>query len=208
MFSEVDGAPSAPARTDERILAAAEQCMSRLGLARVSMREVAAQAGLSRGALYLHFADRDALVEAVLERAARRFVASSAGVVSRRRTLEAQVAEAAVFIRSHLGDQLLTLRLPADEETVFATVLTSRMAHVVAEWIEFWLPFLRAAQDRGEIRPQVDHRKAAEWIVRMLLSFAVMPAVTFDAERPDQVRAFVRAFVIAGLGPGTAEREG
>jgi AcrR family transcriptional regulator len=193
--------------TRERILAAAEQCMSRFGMTRFSMTDVAAQAGLSRGAVYLHFADRGALMDAVLAAAADRFVASSVPAVSRRRTLAGQVAEAAVFIREHLGDQVLTLRLQADEETIFAALLTSRMEHVVQEWIEFWLPYLAEAEQRGEIRAGIDHRQAAEWIVRMMLTFAVMPAASFDAHRPEQVRSFVRSFMVAGLGPGVTERE-
>jgi hypothetical protein len=66
--------------------------------------------------------------------------------------------------------------------------------------VEFWLPYLAEAEARGEIRPGVDHRQAAEWIVRMMLSFAIMPAVSFDADHPEQVRAFVRAFIVDGLG--------
>jgi hypothetical protein len=34
-----------------------------------------------------------------------------------------------------------------------------------------------------------------------MLSFAIMPAVSFDAERPGQVSAFVRSFIVDGLGP-------
>jgi AcrR family transcriptional regulator len=187
--------------TGERILAAAEACMARLGASRLSMTDVAAQAGVSRGAVYLHFADRQALIDAVLIRAAHRFVSSSSVSVRRRRTLAGQVAEAAVFIREHLGDHLVTLRLPADEETMFATLLTSRMEGLVEEWIEFWLPYLELAEHKGEIRLGVDQRQAAEWIVRMMLSFAVMPAVSFDAEEPDDVRAFVHSFIVNGLGP-------
>ena len=51
--------------------------MARYGL-RVSMRDVAAEAGLSRGSVYRYFRDRDALVDAVLERTADRFVAAAA----------------------------------------------------------------------------------------------------------------------------------
>jgi AcrR family transcriptional regulator len=194
------------AGTEARILTAAEQCMARLGTTRVSMADVAAQAGLSRGAIYLHFADRKALVDAVLTQTAHRFVASSAKSISRCRTLEAQVAEAAVFIRTHLGDQMVTLRLPADEESLLATLLTSRLAPLVGEWVEFWLPYLAAAEARGELRPGIDHRQAAEWIVRLMLSFAVMPAVSFDADQPEQVRAFVRTFVVNGLSASPSKR--
>jgi AcrR family transcriptional regulator len=181
-------------------LAAAELCLTRLGLARLSLTDVAVQAGVSRGAVYLHFADRRALIDAVLTRAASTFVARCAESVSRRRTLVDQVAEAAVFIREHQGDRVLTLRLPADEESLLATLLTTRLERVVEEWVEFWIPYLTAAQERGELRDGVDHRQASEWIVRMMLSFAVMPAVSFDAESPAQVRAFVRSFIVDGLG--------
>jgi AcrR family transcriptional regulator len=191
--------------TEERILAAAELCLARLGVTRLSITDVAAQAGISRGGVYLHFADRQTLLDAVLTRAANRFVASSAEPISRRRTLVGQVAEAAVFIREHLGDSVLTLRLPADEESLLATLLTSRLERMVVAWVEFWLPYLAEAEDRGELRAGVDHRQAAEWIVRMMLSFAVMPGVSFDADHPDQVRAFVRSFIVDGLGPGRAE---
>jgi AcrR family transcriptional regulator len=150
--------------------------------------------------VYLHFADRRALIDAVLTRAASTFVAGCAESVSRRRTLVDQVAEAAVFIREHQGDRVLTLRLPADEESLLATLLTTRLERVVEEWVEFWIPYLTAAQERGELRDGVDHRQASEWIVRMMLSFAVMPAVSFDAESPAQVRAFVRSFIVDGLG--------
>jgi AcrR family transcriptional regulator len=187
--------------TEERILAAAERCLSRLGLSRLSLTDVAAQAGVSRGAVYLHFADRRALIDAVLTRAAERFVASCADTVRRQRTLVAQVADAAVFIAEHQGDNVLSLRLPADEESLLATLLTSRLERVVEEWIEFWLPYLDQAEGRGELRAGLDHRAASEWIVRMMLSFAIMPSVTFDATSAAQVRNFVRAFVVDGLGP-------
>jgi AcrR family transcriptional regulator len=198
--------PGAPEGTEERILVAAEQCLARLGMGRLSMTDVAAQAGMSRGAVYLHFADRKTLLDAVLTRAAHRFVASSDESVRRRRTLVGQVAEAAVFIRTHLGDSVLTLRLPADEEPVLATLLTSRMDHLVGEWVAFWLPYLAEAEARGEIRRGVDHAQAAEWIVRLMLSFAVMPAVSFDGDDPDAVRSFVRSYIVDGLAPRPARR--
>jgi AcrR family transcriptional regulator len=186
---------------EERILVAAEQCLARLGLSRLSMTDVATQAGVSRGAVYLHFSDRGTLIDTVLARTAARFVASSAEPVGRRRTLVGQVAEAAVFIRTHLGDSMLTLRLPADEESLLATLLTSRLERLVEEWVDFWLPYLAGAERRGEIRADVDHRQAAEWIVRMMLSFAVMPAVSFDGDEPEAIRSFVRSFVVDGLAP-------
>lgn len=187
------------ASTEERILDAAETCMSRLGLRRVSMTDVAVQAGVSRGSVYVHFGDRATLVDAVLTRVATRFVAGSASVVRRRDTLAGQVGEAAVFIRRHLGDELLTLRLPAEGDSLLATLLSAEVDRLLAQWIEFWLPLLRDAEHRGEIRSGIDHRRASEWIVRIMLSFAVMPSVTFDMDDSDAVRSFIRDHLIVGL---------
>jgi AcrR family transcriptional regulator len=185
--------------TEERILDAAEACMSRLGLRRVSMTDVAHQARVSRGSVYFHFGDRATLVEAVLTRVATRFVTSSMSAVSSRDTLAGQVGEAAVFIRQHLGDELLTLRLPAEGDSLVATLLSAQIDRLLSEWIEFWLPFLAGAEERGEIRRGLDHRRASEWIVRTMLSFAVMPSVTFDMDDPDAVRSFVHDHLIVGL---------
>ncbi len=190
---------TATSDTEERILDAAEACMSRLGLRRVSMTDVAVQAGVSRGSVYLHFGDRAGLVDAMLTRVATRFVSSSEAAVRRRRTLAGQVAEAAVFIRQHLGDELLGLRLPAEGDSLLATLLSVQIDRLLTQWIEFWLPLLDEAERRGEIRAGLDHRRAGEWIVRTMLSFAVMPAVTFDIDDPDAVRAFVHDHLIAGL---------
>jgi AcrR family transcriptional regulator len=193
--------PAAPADTPTRILEAAEQCVRHFGLRRLSMGDVARTAGLSRGSVYRYFPHRDALVDAVLERAAARFVASSEPAVRRRRTLAAQVAEAAAFIGEHRDDALLALRPPGDEDSLLAPLLAARIDGLVVRWVEFWLPFLADAEQRGEIRSGLDHRRAAEWIVRMLMSLAVMPPVVVDLTDSNAVRAFVQEHIVRGLAP-------
>ena len=114
-------------------------------------------------------------------------------------TLAGQVGEAAVFIRQHLGDEILTLRLPAEGDSLLATLMSAQIERLLSQWIDFWLPFLGDAEERGEIRAGLDHRRASEWIVRSMFSFAVMPSVTFDMDDPDAVRSFVHDHLIAGL---------
>jgi AcrR family transcriptional regulator len=195
----VDATAGAQATTEERILAAAEQCLTRLGIRRTSMTDVAVQAGVSRGAVYFHFSDKAELVDAVMARVAGQFVASSEDAVRSRPTLAEQVAEAAVFIRRSAGERVPMRQLPADGEKLLATLLTASSGHLTDEWVDFWLPFLDDAECRGEIRSGIDHREAGEWIVRLLMSFAVMPAVTFDADDLESVRGFVRTYAVAGF---------
>lgn len=186
--------------TRGRILAGAEACVRQFGLRRWSMHDAAAAAGVSRGSVYRYFADRESLVDAVLERTAERFVAESEPAVRRRRTLATQVGEAAVFITTHRRDDALTLALPNDD-SLLATLLTARAERLVERWVEFWMPLLAEAAGRGEVRRGLDHRRAAEWIVRMLLSIALMPSVVIDLDDPEQVREFVHEHIVHGLAP-------
>ncbi|MDQ3294197.1 MAG: TetR/AcrR family transcriptional regulator [Actinomycetota bacterium] len=154
------------------------------------MNDVAVAAGVSRATVYNHFTDRDALIEAVTARLARAFVASSESEVARRRTLAAQVGEAAVFIVTHSE---------RGDDELLATILSARSPHLVEAWVEFWDPYLGAAEVRGEVRPKLDRRRAGEWIVRLLLSFAVMPSASIDLTDPTAIRTFVRDHLVRGL---------
>lgn len=184
------------ATTPDRILDAAERCMRRLGIERFAMTDVAAEAGLSRGAVYFHFPDREALVRAALARAAERFVEDSTAAVRSRRTLAAQAAEAAVYVRRRLRDDA-----PDERDTLLATLLTANLEGTVARWVEFWQPFLAEAAARGEIRPHIDRREAAEWIVRIILSLVVMPSAVIDLDDVEAVRGYVSRYIVQGLAP-------
>ena len=56
------------AETREALLAAAEQVFFDRGVARATLEEIAREAGMTRGALYWHFTDKEALYAAMLER--------------------------------------------------------------------------------------------------------------------------------------------
>lgn len=187
------------AATRARILEASALCVRRWGIRRLSMNDVARQAGVSRRTVYMYFPDRDALVEAVLEAMAAALVQAIAPDVRRRATLAEQVAEAAVRIHALLpAEAELGLgRRPG--ESVSAAMILVRCPRVVRAWLAFWRPLVEAARDRGEIRADIDVDTAAEWIMRMHVSLVTFPAQTFDAEDPEQVRRYVQAFVPGGF---------
>jgi len=64
-----EGAPTKGARTAERILDAAEPLFADRGFDGASLREIAKRAGLQQPGLYNHFASKQALYGAVLDRA-------------------------------------------------------------------------------------------------------------------------------------------
>ena len=175
--------------------------MNRYGFA-VSMGDVASEAGLSRGSVYRHFGDRDALIAAVLARTVDEFLATAAAQVDRRRTLSGQFAEAIILV-SHRARDLDAesdgARASARRDTPLALVLVRDTSSMAARWMEFWALRLEAAKARGEVRADLDGRLAAEWLARVLLSFAVAPEVEVDPDDHRAVRRFVDHHLLQGL---------
>lgn len=195
------GAPVEAERLDtaERILRAAEACIRRWGIRRISMNDVAREAGVSRGSVYRYFADRDALVQAALEQVAEQRVREAEPAVRAQPTLAAKVAEAAVFVRM-LADDERTLGLHEHpDEPQIATLRLAGTPAMFERWVDFWIPFLTDARERGEVRSTLDLRRASEWIMRMLISLVTVPSVTIDLADPAQVRTFVEDHLVRGF---------
>ena len=192
--------PTSPPQIDtrEQILVAAEACIRQLGIRRVSMNDVATRAGLSRMSVYRHFADRDALVLAVLERLADQTVEVATPRVLRRRTLAAQVAEAAAHVRS-LEDELDLGLASRPGEGEQAALSLAHARPVLNRWIDFWIPRIEEARARGEVRADLDAPQAAEWIMRMMLSLVTIPSLTVDLDDPEAVRRFVQHHIVRGF---------
>ena len=175
--------------------------MNRFGLA-VSMSDVAADAGMSRGSLYRYFGDRDALVRAVLERAADRVVADAVERMGRRRSLSGQFAEAVTFVAEtarRLGGEGRGRRVAARRDTPLAQVVVRSPTWLAERWMAVWEERLEEAAARGEVRADIDRRAAAEWLTRVLLSFAVAPQVAVDPADHRALRRFVDRGLLRGL---------
>jgi AcrR family transcriptional regulator len=162
------------------------------------MNDVAREAGVSRGSVYRYFHDRDALVQAALERVAEQRVLEAEPAVRAQPTLAGKVAEAAVFIR-RLADDERTLGL--HEHPGEPQLATLRLAgtSMFERWVEFWIPFLTEARAAGEVRAELDLRRASEWIMRILISLVTVPSVTIDLGDSAQVRSFVEDHLVRGF---------
>ncbi len=73
MDTTISAPPVAALRTRERIVDSARGLLASGGLVSCSMRAVAARAGVTPGAIYRHFADKDRLVAHVVGEAFERF---------------------------------------------------------------------------------------------------------------------------------------
>jgi AcrR family transcriptional regulator len=193
-------APPSPARvgTRDRLLAATERCLRQSGIRRTTMTEIAADAGVSRALLYQHFPDKASLVVAALARTDEAFWADAHLRVSAAEGLAAQVTEAVRLSRSREAGVLL-LQLKDDEPETFAATVGSGLRQMMPAMAVFWHGYLEAARDRGEVRADLDVGRAAEWIMRLVLSLVTVPGDTVDADDPASVRAFLDAFLVPSL---------
>jgi AcrR family transcriptional regulator len=193
-------APRSPARvgTRDRLLAATERCLRESGIRRTTMTEIAADAGVSRALLYQHFPDKASLVVAALARTDEAFWADAHLRVSAAEGLAAQVTEAVRLSRSR-EDGVLLLQLKDAEPEAFAATVGSGLRQMMPAMAVFWHGYLEAASDRGEVRGDLDVGRAAEWIMRLVLSLVTVPGDAVDADDPVSVRAFLDAFLVPSL---------
>jgi Transcriptional regulator len=193
-------APTATAgvETRDRLLDATERCLRRSGIRRTTMIEIANEAGISRAWLYRHFPDKASLILAALARIDEVFWIEARDRLSAADGIAAQVAAAVVFSREHQPGALL-LRLRDEEPEAFTAVVGRGLQEMMPGMAHFWYPYLEAARDRGEVRADLDIARAAEWVMRVVLSLVTIPGEAVDEDDPDSVRRFVDDFLVAGL---------
>lgn len=187
-------------RTRDHIVEVAHDCMRQVGIRRLAMDAVATEAALSRAALYRHFPNKQALVDAVLERNARRFRRELDAVLEGLPTLEDKVAAAARFGHFPPRDLLLLGLAETDPESL-AMLLTAGAHQFLERATRFWARHVELAQADGEVPRTIDAQQAAEWIARSLFSLATTPVATIDAEDPDALGRYAGAYIVRGLHP-------
>lgn len=164
----VDGPPT----TRQRLLDAALDVLARTGLQRLTLEDVAREAGMSRQTLYRYFGNRDALVEAVVVREEERFIApiaaAAAACTDLRGALEAAIGAALRLARAHP----LLDRLVAEEPHALLPLLLTGTGPVLPAA----RPVIAALlSERLEGVDDAVVGRAADVLTRLLISYVVNP---------------------------------
>jgi AcrR family transcriptional regulator len=180
------------------LLAATAETLQRLGTRQFSLTAVAEVAGVSRGTVHNALGNRDRAIKLALDYLASLFIDAIAGAVKQEATLADQVAAAAELVCAHRrSSDLLAPR--GVNESLLVLLLGHVGDDLIARSVDLWIPLVRAAAARGEVGRAVDPRQASEWILRVLLSFELLPPIGVDLDDPRAVRRFVADHVVAGL---------
>ncbi|MCV7257171.1 TetR/AcrR family transcriptional regulator [Mycobacterium shimoidei] len=183
----------------DQILEAANMCFSQLGIQRTSVQDVARVANVSRGTVYRYFEDRTILIEAAIEYGAQKFYQEVAAAMAKKSTLAEKLGAMAETHAKILLDHRTRNRLMADDAELMRHMIADGDS-AVRRTTEFLVPYVREAQERGEVGASVDVKAASEWLARIIYSFStVNKAQTFDMSKPATVRRYVEKFAVNGL---------
>lgn len=141
-------------RTRRAILLAAAECFAEVGYAAATTSEIAARAGVTKGALAFHFPAKAAIAAAIVEECYERWPSLVAEALPEHdRVLDLMgtvFAQIAVQIRE---DPIVraTVRLQAERSQIAEPI---RMPYV--DWIATSTGLFHTAAERGELRPGAD----------------------------------------------------
>lgn len=202
--SAIDQIAPAAASADsleERVIDAMLECIGRWGIAKTTADDVARTAGISRATLYRVFpGGKDVAFEALFRRETGRFFSLVTERLAEAGRLEdllvVGITEAARFLARH---EALGYVLRNEPERVLPTLAVGRLDRAIAVTTAFTAPHLRRFTDTDA------HAHAhAEWLVRMVLSYAVNPSSMVDLTDDVSVRRFSRTYLLPALEAGGA----
>ena len=184
----------------DRLIDAAEVCLRAKGIRSTTVSEVAEVAGVSRGWLYRHFPDKVSLLGAAIVRLNDTYWSEAHALLEQVEGLDRQMALGIVRARSAYDDPgALLMKLRMEEPEEFAACAGAGVQGLVPDLADFWLRYLIAARDRGEIHADIDMAEASEWVARVMISLATVPGDTLDPADADALLVHVRRYVMPGL---------
>ena len=151
------------------LLSTAARLFHKQGYATVSLRKIAAEAGVTTGSLYYYFQDKDEVVYEILESGHRRVLFQVRRSVEALGPRASYAARVRVAIRSHLGVLFESDSFPAANIRIFAHVPPHLRTAVRAgrrAYEDYWIALLSAPGSEG---PQ---RIGARQLAMFLLSAA------------------------------------
>ncbi len=188
--------PGTEREARRRIVEAATACIDRVGLAKTSLSDVAAEAGITRQTVYRYFASlADILGAVALDR-----VEEFAGRMERHLATFGTAAEVAVEsvvfgVRAVPDEPYLGLLLKAGEADVFTVAVTSSQSFALGARILRNVPVDWTA---AGVESDEDFEGLAEMLMRLFLSFLQYPSE--PAHTDAELRSLVRRWVGPALG--------
>jgi AcrR family transcriptional regulator len=180
----------------DRIVDAAEAAMQRWGVARTRIDDIAAEAHCGRTTIYRYFGNRDNVIIEVVLRHGRRHLATLVERLSTLPDTPDKVVEALVLaVDIGRRAQHLSWAFRPDESPSQIDGLADALHELATST---WLAFLRTDPTlKRALRPGVDPALAAEWMLRIMLSYLTFPGRTGESRQA--MRRQLRQLLVPAL---------
>ena len=202
----------APTTTEDargRLVDAAEGCFRRFGVAKTTLDDIATEAGVSRATVYRYFdGGRDEIVLEVVLREARAFLNALGRRLDRERDLADAIAEGVMYTVASVekSDHLALLFAPevAGQTGSIAGASTALFELTT----DFLRPLFDQARKSGQLRSGVASDDAAEFVLRLILSFLTVagPKTRSHAKQREFLRVFVSGALVEAAEPTSPKR--
>jgi AcrR family transcriptional regulator len=163
-------------RTRNAILDAAAAVFDEHGFNGASLSDILAKAGVTKGALYFHFASKEDLAHALV---------SEQFIVDRTLPAEAPTGiQAAIDLCHDIANSLRTnVRVRASIRLVIETgTFADPAPDAYTGWIEIVRGYLVAAKERGDLKADLDPDVIARWVVASFTGIQISSQVLSGRE--------------------------
>ncbi len=176
----------------ERVLDAARQCCERWGRNKVTVDDIAAEAGCSRATIYRLFpGGRDNLFEALRRRETEEFFVTLSNKLAGATSFEDLVVRGVVSAtRALQADEHLRLMLASEPGEVVHDLTVQGLPVILRVATEFLTPWF------GPYIGATQSAELAEYLSRVVISYFLAPSTTVDLADVTSATEFVHRFVL------------
>jgi AcrR family transcriptional regulator len=175
----------------ERVYAGAYRCVSRFGLAKTTVDDVARASGVSRATIYRLFpGGREQLMRETVGWEMDRFFVRLASAVADAPDLETRLVRGLSFAHRAVVEHEVLQKVLATEPETLLPLMTIEQHRVLGFIVAYLRPLLEQERAAGRLRSGVDVGAAADYIARMLLSLIGTPG-RWDLDDPGSVTSLV-----------------
>ena len=182
---------------EDRVLDAVKSCCERWGMAKVTIDDIAAEAGCSRATVYRLFpGGKDNIYETLRQRENREFFAELNAHLAEANGYEDLLVRGVVAATQALrADEHLQLMLASQPGDVVADMTMDGLPRIFDSATVFLTPWFApfiGAEASAEL---------AEWLARVVLSYFFSPSRYVDLGDPASAQRFIDQFVLPAFPP-------
>ena len=182
---------------EQRVLDAAKFCCERWGLAKVTIEDIATEAGVSRATLYRMFpGGKDVLFEALRVRELEDFFTRLSAHLDGASDFEDLLVRCVMHATHELrSDQHLSLMLASEPGDTLGQLTVDGVPRIIRVATDFLAPLVDGYLPRG------DAVRLVELLTRMVISYFLAPSEQVDLGEPDSARTFIQTFILPAFEP-------